>query len=170
MTNQDHEQPVHVFINQVRHSFHQQEQTGRAIKERANVPLDHVLCLEIDHHHHHHHDECNCERKQPGEELRVVDDDQIVVLENGQHFWSHAIASRGILVTIDRKEYEFADPHQTGKSLKERAGIPLGDVLFLDRPHDDEVITDDTKIVLKMGEHFSQLASRELWRAFARRR
>ena len=73
-------------------------------------------------------------------------------------------------MTIDRKEYEFADPHQTGKSLKERAGIPLGDVLFLDRPHDDEVITDDTKIVLKMGEHLSQLASRELWRAFARRR
>jgi hypothetical protein len=152
MTQHDHEQPIHVFINQVRHSFNQQEQTGRAIKQRANVPLDHVLCLEIEHHHHH--DECDCARKHPGEELRVIDDDQIVVLENGQHFWSHAIASHGILVIIDRKEYEFADPHQTGKSLKERASISLGDVLFLDRPHEDEVITDDMKIVLKMGEHF----------------
>jgi len=118
------------------------------------VPLDHVLCMEVERHHHHHHEECECERKHPGAELRVIDNDQGVILQNGQHFWTHAIAARGVVVTINRKEYEFADPHQSGRSLKERAGIPLADVLFLDRPHEDEVITDDTKLTLKMGECF----------------
>jgi hypothetical protein len=151
---QNHEDAIHVFINQERHEFSSPEQTGRAVKERAHVPLDHILCMEVEPHHHHHQERCECERKDPGAELRVIDDDQDVILQNGQHFWTHPAATRGVVVTINRKEYEFTDLHQSGRSLKERAGIPLADVLFLDRPHEDEVITDDTKITLKMGECF----------------
>lgn len=143
---------VHVFVNHARYWFEPREQTGRAIKERGCVPLDHVLCLEVGHQHSH--DECGCDRNRHGAELKVVDDDQMITLENGQHFWSHVAASHGIIVTINRKEYEFADPHQTSRSLKERAGIALTDVLFLDRPHEDEVIADDTKIVLKCEDCF----------------
>lgn len=143
---------VHVFINHVRYSFEHREQTGRAIKERACVPLNHVICLEVGHHHSH--DECGCERNRHGAELKVINDDQTVALENGEHFWSYAAATHGIRVTIDRREYEFADPHQTGRSLKERAGIALADVLFLDRPKEDEVIADGAKLVLKCGDCF----------------
>ena len=59
-----------------------------------------------------------------------------------------------ITVTINRQPFQFADPHQTGRSLKDRAGIPLTDVLFLDLHHEDEVITDDAPIVLKRGNRF----------------
>jgi hypothetical protein len=57
-------------------------------------------------------------------------------------------------VFINRQKYEFDSPEQTGRTLKERAGIALTDVLFLDRPHEDEVIGNDAKITLKDGEHF----------------
>jgi hypothetical protein len=149
---QDHNHNVHVFINNARYSLEHPEETGRAIKQRAVIPLDHVLCLEVGHHHMH--DECGCERKREGAELKVIENDQAVALENGQHFWSHAEATHGVTVTINRKDYEFADPHQTGRTIKERANIPLTDVLFLDRPHEDEVIADDTKVTLKCGECF----------------
>lgn len=59
-----------------------------------------------------------------------------------------------IHVSINNQPFEFADPNQTGLSLKERARIPLGDVLFLDRPHEDEVITNDMHVILKSGERF----------------
>lgn len=150
MTHSDHN--FHVFINQARYSFEHGAQTGRAIKERANVPPDHVLCLDVGHHHSH--DECGCERNCHDAELKVIDDDLTIMLESGQRFTSNAAAAHGITVTINRKEFEFADPHQTGRSLKERAGIPLADVLFLNRPNEDEVITDDAKIVLKCGYCF----------------
>lgn len=54
---------------------------------------------------------------------------------------------------IDRKKFELTDPVQTGRSLKELAGIPLNDVLFLDQPHDDLVINNDTIITLQNGAH-----------------
>jgi hypothetical protein len=59
-----------------------------------------------------------------------------------------------ITVTINGQQYEFADKHQSGQSLKERAGIPLTDVLFLHRPHEDEVIANDAKVVLKRDDQF----------------
>jgi len=102
---QNHQDAIQVFVNQERHAFDLPEQTGRTIKERTHVPLDHVLCMEVERHHHHHHEECECERKHPGAELRVIDNDQGVILQNGQHFWTHAIAARGVVVTINRKEY-----------------------------------------------------------------
>jgi hypothetical protein len=145
-------QAVHVFINQTRVLFEHRQQTGRKIKKHADLPLDHVLCLEV--HHKHSHDECGCEKGLHGHELEVIADDQEVELENGQHFWSHPAQSHRVTVTINRKEYEFANAHQTGLSLKERAGIASTDVLFLDRPNEDEVIADTTKVVLKCGDCF----------------
>jgi hypothetical protein len=58
-----------------------------------------------------------------------------------------------IHVFIDRKKYDLEDPNQTGRALKELAGIPLGDVLFLDQPGDDVVINNETTITLKNGAH-----------------
>jgi Prokaryotic E2 family E len=143
---------IHVFVNHSRIGFQEREQTGRSIKERACVPLEHVLGF--DPHKQHVHEGCGCERQHRYDELKIIADDQKVLLDNGQHFWSLAPATQGVTVSINKKDYEFADPHQTGRSLKERAGIPASDVLFLDRPHEDEVIADDTKVVLKCGESF----------------
>jgi hypothetical protein len=58
-----------------------------------------------------------------------------------------------IHIFINKKKYEIDDPVQTGASLKNLAGIPLHDVLFLQRPGEDEVIPSDTKITLKNGDH-----------------
>jgi hypothetical protein len=59
-----------------------------------------------------------------------------------------------IHIFINKKKYEIDDPVQTGASLKNLAGIPLNDVLFLQRPGEDEVIPNHAKITLKNGEHF----------------
>ena len=58
-----------------------------------------------------------------------------------------------IQVFINRKDYNLANPVQTGTSLKKLAGIPLGDVLFLQRRGEDEVIANDAKVTLKNGDH-----------------
>lgn len=145
---------IRIFINQAPYVFDHHEATGRALKERACIPLDHTLCVEVSHQHHSD-DNCGCERKHKGNELELVGDDHTIELKNGQHFWSIAEAKHGaVTVTINRQEYEFADPHQTGRSIKDRAGIPLTDVLFLNRPHEDEVVANDAKITLKCGECF----------------
>lgn len=149
MTQLHHD--FHVFINHSRFTFHEREQTGRGIKQHAGIPLDHVLCLDprIDHQHEH----CGCERRHGGE-LTVIADDETVQMENGLHFWSVAPVTHTVTVTINRKPFEFADPHQTGRSLKEGAGIPLADVLFRDRAKEDEVIADDAKVTLECGDCF----------------
>ena len=58
-----------------------------------------------------------------------------------------------IHIFINKRQYEIHDPVQTGASLKQLAGIPLNDVLFLQRPGEDEVIPNDKKITLKNGDH-----------------
>lgn len=58
-----------------------------------------------------------------------------------------------IHVFIDRKKFDLDDPVQTGQALKELAGIPLGDVLFLDQPGDDLVIKNEAMVTLKNGAH-----------------
>ena len=52
-------------------------------------------------------------------------------------------------VFINKKEYQLKCPEQTGTSLKELAGIPLCDVLFLQGNCEDQVVADDAKITLR---------------------
>ncbi len=58
-----------------------------------------------------------------------------------------------IHIFINKKKFDLDNPVQTGASLKHLAGIPLNDVLFLQQPHEDEVIPNDKKITLKNGDH-----------------
>ena len=58
-----------------------------------------------------------------------------------------------IQVFINRKQYHLEDPIQTGTSLKKLAGVPLEDVLFLQRRGEDEVIANEAKVTLKDGDH-----------------
>lgn len=58
-----------------------------------------------------------------------------------------------IHIFINKKKFELDHAVQTGASLKHLAGIPLGDVLFLQRPGEDEVIPNDAKVTLKNGDH-----------------
>ena len=58
-----------------------------------------------------------------------------------------------IRIFINKKQYEIQDPIQTGASLKQSAGIPMNDVLFLQQPGEDEVIPNDKRITLKNGDH-----------------
>lgn len=142
-----HPHHIEVSVNGAIIAFESAKQTGRTIKERAGISDDHVLCLDL--------------RRPPegeggaADELRVIDDCDGVTLEHGQKFLSHAPdVHHGVTVTINKKPFKFQDPHQTSRSIKERAGIPLTDVLFLQRPIEDEVIPDDKKVVLKCGDCF----------------
>ncbi len=138
---------VVVLVNQVKVEFDHHEQTGRSIKERAHIHMDDKLCVDDDDPQAHG------DRYHDGE-LSFVGDDEVLHLKDHQHFWSIAPSGHGVKVTINGKSYDFPSPRQTGKSIKERAGIPLGDVLFRDRPGEDEVIPDDAKVVLRHGDCF----------------
>ena len=61
--------------------------------------------------------------------------------------------SEKIRVSINKKEYYLEDPFQTGTSLKKLADIPLEDVLFLQQSGEDQVISNETKVTLKDGDH-----------------
>ena len=58
-----------------------------------------------------------------------------------------------IHVFINKKKFDLEQPVQTGATLKHLAGIPLGDVLFLQRSGEDEVIANEAKVTLKDGDH-----------------
>jgi len=58
-----------------------------------------------------------------------------------------------IHVFINKRKFELDDPVQSGANLKNMAGIPLGDVLFVQRPGDDEVIANDADVTLRNGDH-----------------
>jgi hypothetical protein len=62
-------------------------------------------------------------------------------------------SDREIHVFINRKKYELDSPQQTGANQKALAGIPSGDVLFLQQPGEDEVITNEGTVTLKNGDH-----------------
>jgi hypothetical protein len=62
--------------------------------------------------------------------------------------------AHSIHIFINRTKHEVPQADQTGRSLKELGGIPLGDVLFRQQPGEDEVITNDAHVTLKEGDHF----------------
>jgi hypothetical protein len=136
---------IAIRVNHAQVVFAALEQTGRSIKEHAHIPLDHTLCLDDGA-------ECGCEHRL--DELVIVRDDEHVHLDRHNHFWSIAPAGQGVTVKINGTAYEFSNPHQTGRSLKLRAGIASTDVLFLNHPGEDKVIPDDAKIVLKCDDEF----------------
>jgi hypothetical protein len=124
---------IQIFINGNKFEIEQADQTGASLKRLAAIPLHDVLLLE----------------RAGGDE--TIDDDKKIVVKNGERFRSER---RLIHIFINKKEFEIDDPDQTGASLKNLAGISLNDVLFLQRPGEDEVIANGTKIVVKNGEHF----------------
>lgn len=56
-----------------------------------------------------------------------------------------------IHVFINKKKFDLDNPVQTGAILKQLASIPLGDVLFLQQPGEDEVIANEAHVTLKNG-------------------
>ncbi len=148
-----HRERIVVVINHSKIEFEPSFQTGRSIKERACIPMDHALCME-QRRNGDEHDSCGCDDRGHKGELVVIADDETIKLESGQQFWSVALSRHGVTVMINGKEFAFADPHQSGKTLKDRADIPNTDVLFLERPGEDQVVTDDAKIVLRCGDSF----------------
>lgn len=58
-----------------------------------------------------------------------------------------------IHIFINKRKFDLGNPVQTGASLKQLAGIPLQDVLFLQSRGDDEVIANDASVTLKNGDH-----------------
>ncbi len=63
-------------------------------------------------------------------------------------------SEHAIHIFINKKKFELEHAVQTGESLKRLAGIPSMDVLFLQRPGEDEVIQNEATITLKNGQHF----------------
>jgi hypothetical protein len=58
-----------------------------------------------------------------------------------------------IHVFINKKKFDLDQAVQTGANLKHLANIPLSDVLFVQRPGEDEVIANDATITLRNGDH-----------------
>jgi len=58
-----------------------------------------------------------------------------------------------IHIFINKHKYEIADATEAVESLKALAGIPLGDVLFLQEPGEDLVVANETSVTLKNGDH-----------------
>jgi hypothetical protein len=58
-----------------------------------------------------------------------------------------------IHIFVNKNKFELDLAVQTGAALKHLAGIPLSDVLFLQRPGEDEVVGNDVNVTLKNGDH-----------------
>lgn len=58
-----------------------------------------------------------------------------------------------IHVFINKAKYDLSSPTLTGASLKALAGISSADVLFLQQPHEDQVIANEASVTLKNGDH-----------------
>jgi hypothetical protein len=129
--------PVEFTINCVQYTLPDPCHTGRALKALTMLPTGHIL-----------------ERLATDGAVLEVEDEREVRLTTGDHFIARVPGHHAVLVLINRKPYVFEDPHQTGHSLKQRAGIPASDVLFLNRPKEDEVIPDDLRVKLRTGERF----------------
>jgi hypothetical protein len=141
----EHEHIV-IFINGQPYTLATPHQTGRSLKELAGISLDATLFL--DH---------------PGED-EVIANDTKITLKNDAKLHSQPPANYGhadhvhphppdrrVSIRIDGKDYHV-EPEQTGYSLKVLAGLPLDSVLFLKRPIEDLVVTNETKVCLTNGD------------------
>lgn len=88
------------------------------------------------------------------DEFEVVEDEQQVTVPPGYKLTTRRPQKGAVTVIINRQRYRFEEREQTGRSLKERAGIPLEDTLFLQRPREDQVIANDAIVKLKSGDRF----------------
>lgn len=122
-------------INGEEHVVHEPVLTADLLKALAQLPASHTV-------------------------ERVRADGQVEEVKNAaelggdDHFLISERRERVALVFINRRPYLFFDREQTGSAIKARAGIPAGDVLFLNRPGEDEVITDQTNVTLHTGQRF----------------
>lgn len=142
---------IDIIINNVQITFESHEQTGQSIKEQALIPLDHILTME--HGQHGNHSDCNNQSPLTDNDFTSIANNHEVKLKNGQYFWSHEV-KKNIEVTINRVKYSFDSASQTGRDLKERAGIDPADVLFRSKPSEDEVVPNDVEIKLHCGDCF----------------
>lgn len=62
-------------------------------------------------------------------------------------------SAKPIRVFINKTKYELESPITTGAALKALASLAAADVLFLQRPGEDEVIGNEQTITLKNGDH-----------------
>jgi hypothetical protein len=133
---------IHIFINRAKYEVAKSAQTGHSLKELAGIALGDVLF-----------------RQRPGDD-EVITNDAHVTITDGDHFHSSPPANYGaedrhsIHFFINRTKYQVAKAAQTGRSLKELGGVALGDVLFRERPGDDEVIANEAHVTVKDGDHF----------------
>lgn len=126
-----------VTVNGVEHVVHDRTLTPSALKALAQRPNDHEL--------HRVTDAGQVADYDGDAELALSGDDHFLVTDRQEHV---------ALVFINRRPYLFMNPHQTGSSIKERAGIAPDDVLFLNRPGEDEVITNQATVTLHTGQRF----------------
>lgn len=132
---------IRFFINDVEFTLTHPEQAAEALKLLIGMSDHHVLARLKQ--------QAGCE-----DDHEVIDHHQCVHVAPGDRFLCDVLEKLPVTVHINRKPYRFKDRSQTGHSLKARADIRPEDVLFLDRPHEDEVIPDDRPISLHEGQHF----------------
>jgi len=133
---------TNIFINGNKYELLNPTVTGRALKELAGVPLKDTLFLQQPH------------------EDQVIPNDATITLKDGAHLHSQPPADYGgpptgvpIHIFINRHKRELINPTVTGRALKELDHIPLTDTLFLEQPHEDEVIANDMTVTLRNGAH-----------------
>lgn len=139
---------IHITIDDQRFSVSAQPTTGRDLKRLVKLSHDVTLFL-----------------AGIGED-RVVLDDTSITLTSGARLFSLPAAVYGhdsekdardpkhpIVIHINRRQFRLENPVQTGRALKQLAGIPLEDVLFLDRHPDDLVVANDSVVTLRQGDH-----------------
>ncbi|MGI9302024.1 MAG: E2/UBC family protein [Gammaproteobacteria bacterium] len=141
---------IPVFVNNDRYPLPAGNVTAEILKATVGAPENHAVFVE-EGRHHPITDRC-CGDVVHEAELRELENSDAFHLQPGQCYWVRPHPK--IEVTINNASYVFRRRHQTGQSLKERAGIPSDDVLFLDGKDDDRVITNDTKIRLEKGQRF----------------
>lgn len=122
-------------INGEEQVVHAPALAAHALKVLAGLPGSHGL-----------------ERVRADGRAEEIKNDAELELSGDDHFLICEHRERVALVFINRRPYLFLERVQTGSTIKARAGIPAGDVLFLNRPGEDEVITDQTSVTLHTGQ------------------